>query len=166
MSKTQYILKDTIMNKIRSGEVKMKPKWYFIVGSIAMISGLIGSAFLSIFLVSLIAFSLRTHGPMGVVRYQQLLSSFPWWAPFVALCGLASGIFFLKQYDFSYKKNFVSIMVIFILTILLSGWLMDYTGIHTYWSKRGSMRRLYIQSENSASPVFQGRGMGRIQNSQ
>ena len=141
----------------------MKPKWYFFVGSTAMMLGLIGSTIASIFLVSIIAFSLRTHGPMGDIRYQQLLSSFPWWAPALALLGLVSGIWFLKHYDFSYKKNFLFIIISFIVAIFLSGWLMDYTGMNAFWSRQRQMRGIYLQIDGTSTPTPRGQGWGRIQ---
>ena len=68
--------------------------------------GISASIIVSVFLVSLTRFALRTHGPMGQIRLEQILSSFPWWAPVIALIGLFSGIYLLKKYDFSYRKNF------------------------------------------------------------
>lgn len=143
MPKKQLNISETVMSKIHTEHIRMKPRWYFIVGSIAMIGGLIGSIIATIFLVSIIAFSLRTHGPMGPIRFQLLLSNFPWRAPVLAIAGLVSGIWFLKQYDFSYKKNFIYIIILFIITILLSGWLMDYAGISASWSRGRSMRGFY-----------------------
>lgn len=150
------------MKQILNGRVSMKPRWYFIVGSLSLIIGLVGSVIASIFLVSIIAFSLRTHGPMGTVRFQQLISSFPWWAPFLTLLGLGSGIWFLKQYDFSYKKNFPLIILSLISAVLLAGWLMDAIGMTTYWSKRGSMRRLYQQTETDSIASPRGQGWGHM----
>jgi hypothetical protein len=146
----------------------MKPKWYFVVGSLAMAVGLFGSAIISVFLVSLISFSLRTHGPMGEVRYQQIISSFPWWAPIIAVAGLGLGIWLLHKYDFSYKKNFVFIVIAFVAVVLLSGFFLDYFGIDMLWSKRGPMMRFYqqIESPDSAFPRGQGQGQGRMRNQQ
>lgn len=149
------------MKQILTGRVTMKPKWYFVVGSISMILGFIGSTIASVFLVSIIAFSLRSHGPMGSIRFAQLVSNFPWWAPFLALLGLGSGIWFLKQNDFSYKKNFKILVAIFIFTIILSGWLMDALGVSASWSRLGPMRRLYQQSEEDGTFPIRGQGWGR-----
>ncbi len=146
------------MKKILTGQVSMKPRWHFVVGSLAMSIGLFGSTIASIFLVSIISFSLRTHGPMGAIRFQQLVSSFPWWAPLLALLGLGCGIWFLKQYDFSYKKNFVNLAFFFILAVVVSGLLMDAIGIGTSWSRRGVMRRFYQQSEQDV--LLNPRGQG------
>ena len=150
MSKKQINLSDSFMDRIHREHITMRPKWYFVFGSLSMVLGISGSAVMSAFLVSLISFSLRTHGPMGSIRYQQLLTSFPWWAPFLALVGLGIGILLLRKYDFSYKKNFTVIVLGFILAIFISGWLLDSTGIDTIWMRRGPMWRLYQQYDGGA----------------
>jgi len=131
------------MSAIAKGKAKMKPRWYFVVGLFAVVGGLVGIAILSIFLVSVVSFSLRTHGPMGAIRYEQLLASFPWWAVIVAVFGIGIGIKLLKQYDFSYKKNFPALIGGIILAILVAGWLVDVTGLDSIWIKRGPMKELY-----------------------
>lgn len=136
---------EKIISQIKSGEAKMKPKWYFLLGSFALVGGFLGITIVLIFLMSLITFSLRTHGPMGAIRYEQLLSSFPWWAPIVAIAGIGLGVWLLKKYDFSYKKNFLLIIVSFISVILLAGWLINYLGLDNVWMKRGPMKGLYQQ---------------------
>lgn len=142
MSDNKEIEKN-IVSLIKSGQIKMKPKWYFVLGSLAMTFGLIALVLLSVFLISLISFSLRTHGPMGFIRYQQIISSFPWWAPILALVGIYFGVKIFRQYDFSYKKNFVAVVVIFISVILVSGWLINYFGFDDIWLKRGPLKGMY-----------------------
>ena len=132
-----------IMDMIKSGSLRMKPKWYFVLGSLAVTGGMVGLFIFSIFLVSLITFSLRSHGPMGSIRYEQLTSNFPWWAVVMAIVGVGFGVWLLKKYDFSYKKNLLSVTVSFVLVILFSGWLINYFGFDGIWIKRGLMRGFY-----------------------
>ena len=117
-----------------------------------MVIGLTGLTIVSIFLMSLTAFSLRVHGPMGEIRYQQLLSNFPWWAPLLAVIGMTLGIVMLRKYDFSYKKNFWVIVAGLIVSIILAAFVIDYLGLNDAWSRQGPMRRFYQQVE--------GRGQG------
>ena len=145
MSKHQIDITKKVMSKIKTEQIKMKPKWYFWLGSFAMFIALIGLIITLIFLVSLITFSLRSHGPMGAVRYQQIISSFPWWSPIIVVVGLITGITLLKKYDFSYKKNFVFIIITFVSAVLLAGILVDILGFDNLWIKRGLMRRFYQQ---------------------
>ncbi|MEI6479599.1 MAG: hypothetical protein WCO21_02085 [bacterium] len=156
----QIETQDNISSLIKSGKIKMKPRWYFLLGSIAMFSGLFGIATLSIFLTSLITFSLRTHGPMGEIRYEQLLSSFPWWAIPVVILGIGVGIWILREYDFSYKHNFLYIVIGAVAAILFIGWSINYFGFDSGWMGRGGMRGLYKQYDGGMMRSG-GRGMQR-----
>lgn len=121
----------------------MKPKKYFILTSLAFIVGLVGLILVTIFLISLMAFSLRTHGPMGAIRYQLLLSSFPWWAVIISILGISISIVMLKKFDFSYRKNFVLIIIGFILAVIASGFLINFLELDNLWIHRGPMRGIY-----------------------
>ena len=143
MSKHQIDITKNVMSKINTKQIKMKPKWYFWLGSLSILIALIGLTIVSIFLISLITFSLKNHGPMGTVRYQQIISGFPWWACPVVIIGLITGIILLKKYDFSYKKNFLFIVFVFVSAILLAGILIDILNFDTFWIKKGPMKKFY-----------------------
>jgi hypothetical protein len=133
------------MDKIQKNEIKMKPKIYFIIGSILTIFGLAASVVSSVFLISIIRFSLRTHGPMGSIRFEQLLNSIPWWALILTPIGLIIGISLLKKYDFSYKKNFFLIIIGFVLSILLAGYLIDNLGLNGFLFRYGQINGVIIR---------------------
>jgi len=160
MSKNKINITEEVMLKINKGVVKMKPKWMFVVGTIAMILGLVGAYILSSFLVSIISFSLRNHGPMREYRLQELLASFPFWAVGLAIVGLVLGIILLRKFEFSYKKNFWFIILAFIAAIIISGWLADYFGIEKIWSKQGKMHRLYQQYGGNRNKVLPWKSKG------
>lgn len=143
-------ISEKLMPMINKGEIKMRPKWYFLLGSLAMVIGIAGLTILSVFLVSLVTFSLRTHGQMGAVRFQELLSSFPLGAVILSVAGVGLGVWLLKKYDFSYKKNFLLIVLGFISAVILAGWLINYTGLDSHWMKRGPMRGLYQKYERGS----------------
>jgi hypothetical protein len=96
---------------------------------------------------------------MGEIRYQQLISGFPWWAPILAIVGLGSGIRLLHRYDFSYRKNFPVIALAFLSAIVLSGWLIDSLGLDRIWAQQGPFQRLYQKYDGGY-----GNGPGRRMN--
>jgi len=99
---------------------------------------------------------------MGQWRLQQLLTSFPWWVPILAVAGIVLGVIMLKKYDFSYKKNFWLIVVGFILSVFLAAFVVDQLGLNDIWSHQGQMRRFYQQVEGQGIKVpGQGQGRGR-----
>lgn len=153
MSKNKINITNRVMKKIKSGQIAMKPKWYFLLGSFSLFVFLFGLSILSVFLISLITFSLKTHGPMGSVRYQQIITNFPWWAVIIAITGLGGAIVLLKKFDFSYKKNFALIILIFIAAVIIAGISIDLLNLDSLWMKRGPMRRFYQRHFFIPSPI-------------
>ncbi|MFZ2226787.1 MAG: hypothetical protein WA064_04375 [Candidatus Moraniibacteriota bacterium] len=166
MSKESLNISTAVMDKIHKGQIKMRPRIYFILGSILVFFGLIASSLTAIFLVSLMRFALRTHGPMGQFRLEQLISSFSLWVPLVATLALILGIMFLRQFDFSYKKNFWFLVLGFIFAIIATGLIVDMTGLDNVWLKRGPMRGMMKNiapgGNFGPSQSCEGRGGGKI----
>lgn len=132
---------ENIMNKIREGEIKMKPKSYFIIGSTFSFIGLVSSIITSVFFISLTRFVIRSKGGiMAAYKTEQMISNFPLWAPFFAVIFLFFGIRLMKRYDFSYKKNFVYIVIWLVLGVVFAGFIFDVTGLNEIWLRRGPMR--------------------------
>jgi hypothetical protein len=151
MSKQQIKIKENVMEKIKENKISIKPKSYFILGSVLTFTGLIASVIFSIFLISIISFLLKEHGPMGDYRLSLLINSFPWWIPILAIIGLILGVWFLFKYDFSYKVNYLYVIIVFIIAIVIAGWLIDRTGIDNLWLNQGPMKgmmRQYLQNNN------------------
>ncbi len=158
-------LEETIMEKVKSNEISMKPKWYFVVGSILTVTGLVGFSIGAVFLTNLTLFLLRRHGPMGQWRLEQLLTSMPIWIPILAVVCIVIGIWLLRKYDFSYKENFKLIIFGFILSVVLAAFVIDQLGLNDTWSRQGPMRRFYPRADEQG-PLFQqdsvgGRGPGQ-----
>ncbi|OIP66543.1 MAG: hypothetical protein COV32_02480 [Candidatus Yonathbacteria bacterium CG10_big_fil_rev_8_21_14_0_10_43_136] len=149
-NESKIMIKEKIISQIQSGDVKMKPKYYFVLGSLALACGIIGLTILSVFLVSVVAFSLRTHGPMVVFRFEQLLATFPFGVVVVAIVCVGFGAWLLKKYDFSYKKNFQLLIVGFIVSVLFAGWLINYTGLDSVWTRMGPMKEFYKRYDGGA----------------
>ena len=156
MSKELKNITENVMDQINVGKIKMKPRIYFIIGSILTFIGLMSSVVVSTFLVSLVRFSLRTHGPMGQYKFDQMISTFPWWIIILAVLGLIIGIWLIRQYDFSHKKNPWIIMSGFILAIIVAGWIIDISGLNDNMFRRGPMKgamQNYLQKNNSKNNI-------------
>lgn len=157
----QVNMEQVIMTKVKTGEIAMKPRWYFVAGSIFMLLGLTSFSVVASFLTNLIFFGLRKHGPLWEWRLSQIISTFPWWLPVLAVIGMMAGIFFLRRYEFTYKRNFGLIIVGFVASIVMAAWLMDYLGLNESWSKQGPMRQFYQQLEGQDYPKGLGPGRGQ-----
>lgn len=148
MSKELKNITNDIMDQIHGEKIKMKPKIYFVVGSILTFIGLVSSVVVSIFLFGLIRFSLWSHGLMAGCKLDKILSVFPWWAPVLMIFGFVTGIWLLRKYDFSFKFNFKFLIVGFVLAIIVGGYIVDVVGLNDILARRGPMRgmmRQYLQ---------------------
>ncbi len=154
----QTALEKEIMKKIRSNKVQMKPRWYFVLGSLFMFVGIVGASVLAIFLTTVTMFLLRQHGPRGAQRYQMLIDTFPWWVPILAIIGIIGGVLLLKKYEFSYKKNFVGVIITFIIAIIAVAFAIDALGLNDFWSRQGYGRGFYRQFNMQQ---YEDKGLGR-----
>lgn len=137
MSKELNKTTEEVMNKINNGNIKMRPRLYFIFGYILTIIGLVFSFTTSIFFVGLCRFAFRSHGKMAEYRLDQLISTFSWWILVLAILGLVFGIYLLRRYDFSYKINFKLVILGLMVSVLIAGFVIDMTGINDFLVRRG-----------------------------
>ncbi|MFA7685943.1 MAG: hypothetical protein WCX95_04045 [Candidatus Gracilibacteria bacterium] len=140
MSKELKNITGAVMGKIHHGEIKMRSRLYYILGSVLAMSGLAASIIVALFFVSLTKFMLRAHGPMGSFRLEQLISSFPWWAPIFAIFSLVIGLWLLRKHEFAYKRQPWMIIVGFVVTILIVGLIIDMAGLDEIWLRHGPMK--------------------------
>lgn len=158
MSKSKKVnLENKILKKILTNQIKMKPRWYFIVGSSLLLLGITLLSFTSIFLTNLTIFLIHKRGP-GSMRLEMMINSFPWWVPILAICGIISGILLFKKYDISYKKNFLFLIIGFIITILLTAFLINSLGFNENWSRKKPLMRFYRQFEQQNKNYPKGPG--------
>jgi len=147
MSKSKNLKKE-VLEKIKKGEIKMKPKWYFIAGSLLLFLGTVFSTISTIFIFNFIFFLLRHHyGPMYQYRINLILTNFPWWMILIGILGVFFGIKLLKEYEFSYKRNFLMIVIFYLLSIFLSAYLIDFFNLNRFWYKMGSLKRYYQKNK-------------------
>lgn len=139
----QSDIEKNVMTKIKKGQVKMKPKSYFILGSILMAIGVISAITVAILFLSVDIFSLRLHGPFYQKHINHMLAIFPWWSLIISLMGIISGYYLLKKYDFSYKKNAKAILIFVIICVILAAYLIDYFSLNNILLKQPPFKGFY-----------------------
>ena len=143
MSKELKDIENNVMNQIHQGKIKIKPKLYFILGSILTFIGLVSTIITSIFMVGLIRFLFRTnYGWRAQYRLEQIFSEFPFWIILIAIIGLALGIWLIGKYDFSYKINHYVLIVGFILAIIVAGFIIDEMGVNDILMRHNPMKNM------------------------
>jgi uncharacterized membrane protein len=157
MSKNIKDMEKEIMSKIDQGKIKMKPRVYFIMGSILTFLGLVFAIVTATFLTGLIRFSLRTQGRMAQYKMEQLIENFPWWTLILTIIALIIGIWLIRHYEFSYKVKPWVIIIGFILAIFIAGWLVDKTGFNEIVRQHGPMKgimRNYVPTDKTQTQSF------------
>lgn len=136
MSKPLNDMTTQVMGRIHTGRVKMRPRLYFILGSLTTFVGLVMTILASTFALSFVQLSLRESSELAEYEMDALLSHFSWWGPIIAVTSLVLGILLLRKYDFSYKKNFAIIAIGFVLAIITASFILDMTGLNEVMLRR------------------------------
>lgn len=126
-------LSEKISNIIKQRHVHMRPRAYFVIGSVLLGAGLVASLLVAVFFVSVIIFRLRTNAPFMYLQNHGGLSPFlgniPWVPFIIALVGISGGILIMKKFDFSYRHAFLGIAGGVILSIGVVGLIVDTVGL-------------------------------------
>ncbi len=138
-----------VMGRIHTEHIKMRPRWYFVLGSLATFVGLVMSILASVFLLSFIKLSMHGSGKMAEYKMDELLSHFSWWGPVIALGSLLLGLWLLRQYEFSYKKNFGLIAIGFVLAIVVASFILDMSGLNEVMLQHGPFRATFPTEHTS-----------------
>lgn len=102
-------LQETLLAKIKEGQVVMRPRWHFVLKAILGFLGIVILAMAALYLISFILFALREAGLLFIPGFGfhgigVFLFSLPW----VLILVSAAFIFFLellvKRYAFGYRK--------------------------------------------------------------
>ncbi len=128
-------IQENVLDKIKSGQLQMHSKWYFVVQGALII----GFAFLlfvvSAFLVSFIFFILHTSDISLLPRFGKngiivLFFIFPWVLVLVAL--IITGItgYLLKRFEFVYHKPLLYLPVALIFLVTFVGFMVQISSFH------------------------------------
>lgn len=134
--KNKNNLSDILQNKIKSGEIKMKPKIYFITKLVLLALATIIITFFALFVASFIFFTLRASGILhlpafGFIGIKILFLSLPWLLILGLFALIVTSELFAKHFPFIYKRPFFYSSLAIILIIFVGGFLIDNSGFHT-----------------------------------
>jgi len=143
-------IKENILNKIKNGEVKMKSKTYFALGSAFTGTGLVGVFTLLSIIINFLFFRYRKirmnpiHFPQ---RHLMFLTNFPWELVFFSLGLVILGLYFFKKTNKWYKYNLKTLAILVVFSLLISGFVIDKTGINEKLKQKGKFKGIYSNVE-------------------
>lgn len=148
--KQKNSVSDKILNKIKKGDIKMKPKIYFILRMILLTLGVLFLFLFIIYLISFIMFSLRTSGLLFMPRFGFfgigiLFSSLPWLLILLAITLIIVLEIFTKHFTFIYRQPLLYSLLIIIVLILTLSFLIEKTPFHS---------NLFLSARERHLPMF------------
>ena len=149
--------KNEILEKIKTGKVKMKPRSHFVFKTVLYVLGIIFAFLFAIFLISFIVFSLRVSGAwhfpaFGFRGLGLFLVSLPWLLVIFALILIVMLEIFAKKFSIVYKKPLLYSILGILVIVLLIGIVIAQTPMHG-----GLFRNVQEGKLPIMGPMYKGR---------
>lgn len=142
-------LLENLTEKIKTGQIKMKPKFYFVLKTILLFGLLFIVSGLILFLISLVYFYLKSSGVgyafnfgfKGMGIYLKLL---PWVLIFVSLLLIIILEILAKHFAFVWRKPIFYSLLFIIFISIFGGYLFSKTDMHYSLFMRSYKNKLPI----------------------
>ena len=142
--------REGVLAKIRAGEVHMTPRSHFVVRVVLLVVVAGATLVTSVVLMSFMLFSLRVSGQLLLLGFgwqgiQSFLSLFPW-----PLLLIEAGLLWalerlLRHFRFGYRSPLMYLLLATAATMLLGGYLLNFTPLH---------RQLLHRAEHQDLPLI------------
>lgn len=144
---TSPSIKDKVLAAITSGQVKMLPRWHYVLKAILAISGAIMLSLALLFLASFIIFYLRQSGVwfapgFGLRGIGVFLTSLPWLLILVAVVFVVVLEVLVKHYAFAYRQPLLYSALGIVLLVTLGGIAVAKTSFHGEFLRQAREHRL------------------------
>ncbi|MDP2934688.1 MAG: hypothetical protein Q8N59_02920 [bacterium] len=147
---TKKSFKENILEQIKSGKIKMRPKVYFILRPIIFVFLLIIVTVAVIYLISFMFFAMRINGGAFVFSFGfqgiwSIVRSLPWALILVALFFIVLLEMILIQSDFVYRRPILYSFFALVILLLIGSFFLNRTHFHT---------NLFFANREGKLPVF------------
>jgi hypothetical protein len=161
-----------ILDKIKRNEVTMRPKTYFIVRLVALILVALAIYVITIFLSSLVLFTIRASGHASLIGFgpsgwEVFLLLFPWKLLILDILLIILLEWLLRSFRFGYRIPVLYLFLGVVCLMVVSGYVLDRLHLHDdlmilYGQHRlpQSFGRIYDPTNRIPPPPF-GRGIFR-----
>lgn len=160
----QKNLRSHILDEIKSGRLKMRPKWHFILNNALLITGGVIVLLALLYLVSFVAFVLRQNGVwfapiFGLRGWFAFLISLPWLLIVLSLIFIIILELLVRHFAFAYHRPLLYSLLGIMLVVLVGGFLVNRTTLHASLAQFSEKHQLPI-----AGPFYRGFGHERFRN--
>ncbi|MFA5954053.1 MAG: hypothetical protein WC817_00765 [Patescibacteria group bacterium] len=155
-------LRDLVLQKIRLGEVAMRPRWHFVLKSALLMTGVVLLVLTILFVISLGFFVLHLSGVWFVPAFGWgglgvFLRSLPWLLIGTALLFIGLLEALVRRYPLAYRRPLLYSAISVMVLVFLGGFLVALTPLH---------HRLLLSAERNelpfAGPLYRGFGGQRF----
>ncbi|MBU1165252.1 hypothetical protein KKA15_06890 [Patescibacteria group bacterium] len=142
-------IKKQIMAKVSKDEIKMTSKWVFIAKKLGLHSGMALTIIVIIFLLNAFFYYIKSNDLLlslhyGPAVWQKFLHSLPYELILTIIVLVVLLNYFIKQFDFSYKKPFLTIFLLFVGIIIVFASLIFITNFNFYLKQNLSSTNIKI----------------------
>jgi len=132
---TQENSNASALAKIKSGQIKMKPRFYFVLKTALFVAGAILAFLAVIFLISFIIFVLRGNGTwflsdFGWPGIRIFLFSFPWILALISLAFALVFEFLFNRLGFAYRRPLIYSLLGVAVIVTIGGLCVASTPLH------------------------------------
>jgi hypothetical protein len=157
-------LHEKILQSIKTGEVKMRPKWHFVLRGALVGIGTVLVALTLLYIISFIIFILHQNGTLfapglGVRGLGIFLFSLPWILIVITLIFIAVLEILVRRYAFAYRRPLLYSALAVVFLVLVGGVIIARTSLHPKFFIYAREGRLPI-----AGQLYRGYGMQRLPN--
>jgi len=145
-------VRDHILDAVKAGQVKMRPRWHFILQSILTVLGLVIGILAVMYLVSFAVFVLRQTGVLfvpsfGYRGYFVFLRSMPWLLILLAIFFVAILEILTRRYSFAYRRPLLYTIIGIVAFTFIGGALVGLTSFHGRLSHYAEQQEVPVASE-------------------
>jgi hypothetical protein len=143
----ENLITKKVISKIEKGELKMKPRFYFVAKSFLVIGLLTLASLFLLYFGSLIVFILRVnnillfHG-MGFQVIRNILLAFPWYLVFLILILIIVIETIGKRFRFIYRKPLIVSLSAILFIVVASSFLIESSSLHHSFYRLAEQERL------------------------
>jgi glucan phosphoethanolaminetransferase (alkaline phosphatase superfamily) len=124
----------TVMEQIKKGDVRMRPRLYFVLAMLASLAAIVFSTLTLTYVLSILFFwfKIETSGTMAWgarANLGEALAAFPWWAVVLAVVTFALTVFLVKKQGRLYRYPTTLIVLVLALVSLITASVISYTNL-------------------------------------
>lgn len=157
-------LKTTILDKIHTGEVAMRPRWHFVLKGALLFLGVLILALWLVYLESFIVFTLSSSGVIlipafGLNELLVFLFALPWLLIAATVVFVVVLEILVQQYSFGYRKPLVYTVLGILGVTAIGTVILVQTPVHDLAMQRARENRLPL-----IGPMYTGYGINPREN--